>query len=425
VFYSLVLLYVGALYIRPGEIVPALAGVPIVDYLSIVVMLAGGLSLLLEPRKFWDQPHDKTFILYYFAIVISNPAGGYIAGGQEAFSKFLPIAFTYFLIRLGIRTMPQLRGLTRMLIWLNVFLAFNGLLQVFADAGIGRVQAMDTREGIRIQGTGIFNDPNDLGMTLVMTVPFLLSGFTAKGRRLVSRLLTLAALVTLLLACYYTNSRGTVLGLGAVFAVYAYRRYGVITATVLAVGAVAALMVLGPSRMSTVSAEESSAQGRIQAWAAAYQMFFDAPLTGVGFGRFADVHGLAAHNGFMHVLGELGLIGELTFVALFYWYFAGLRITEHGETAAETDEAAGTVRLRNDLADSCIGMIACICFLSRQYTVVIFILLAIGAAYSMIMLREGRATARTSTIGSLMLIGGVTFVLLAVFYVLSRLFAYY
>ena len=180
---------------------------------------------------------------------------------------------------------------------LNVFLAFNGLLQVYEGAGIGST-AMQTKEGIRIQGTGIFNDPNDLGMTLVMTLPFVLSAFISRPSRFFARLLALPALCVLLMACYYTNSRGTILGLGAVFAVYAYRRFGPIKATMLATVGLTALLVLAPSRMSTVSAEESSAQGRVQAWAAAYRMFFQSPLTGIGFEQFSSHHEMVATTDF-------------------------------------------------------------------------------------------------------------------------------
>lgn len=412
-----VLIYIAAIYIRPGEIVPSLANVPLLQYLTILSGLAVGLSLILDPRKFWDQPHDKALLAYWGAITISNPAWGYLAGGPAAFSDFSPVVFCYFLMRLGVRTLPQVVRVTRLLVWLNLFLAANGLLQVFTGAGFGNVEAMDTREGIRIQGTGIFNDPNDLGMTLVMILPFVISGSLGRGTKFFRRLFSLLALTTLVAACYYTNSRGTILGLGAVLAAFAYRRYGPATASIFATVALSALLALGPSRMANVSADEDSAQGRIQAWAAGMQMFKESPLTGVGYRRFGDVHGLVAHNAFVHVLGELGFLGAMPFVAIFYWYFVGLR--SRGDPAGD----AGVESLRVNLTHAGIGLLVCITFLSRQYIVVPFILVALGASYARLVPRASQS--ENDGLWHFTVIGSLTIALIIVFYLIARIFGRY
>lgn len=412
-----VLIYIAAIYIRPGEIVPSLANVPLLQYLTILSGLAVGLSLILDPRKFWDQPHDKAMLAYWGAITISNPAWGYLAGGPAAFSDFSPVVFCYFLMRLGVRTLPQVVRVTRLLVWLNLFLAANGLLQVFTGAGFGNVEAMDTREGIRIQGTGIFNDPNDLGMTLVMILPFVISGSLGRGTKFFRRLFSLLALTTLVAACYYTNSRGTILGLGAVLAAFAYRRYGPATASIFATVALSALLALGPSRMANVSADEDSAQGRIQAWAAGMQMFKESPLTGVGYRRFGDVHGLVAHNAFVHVLGELGFLGAMPFVAIFYWYFVGLR--SRGDPAGD----AGVESLRVNLTHAGIGLLVCITFLSRQYIVVPFILVALGASYARLVPRASQS--ENDGLWHFTVIGSLTIALIIVFYLIARIFGRY
>lgn len=411
-----VLIYIAAIYIRPGEIVPSLANVPLLQYLTILSGLAVGLSLVLDPRKFWDQPHDKAMLAYWGAITISNPAWGYLAGGPAAFSDFSPVMFCYFLMRLGVRTIPHVVRVTRLLVWLNLFLAGNGLLQVFTGAGFGNVEAMDTREGIRIQGTGIFNDPNDLGMTLVMILPFVISGSLGRGTKFFRRLFSLLALATLIAACYYTNSRGTILGLGSVLAAFAYRRYGPVSASIFATVALGALLALGPSRMSNVSADEDSAQGRIQAWAAGMQMFKGSPLTGVGYRRFADENGLVAHNAFVHVLGELGFLGAMSFVAIFYWYFVGLRSRgDPGDAAVEA--------LRVNLTHAGIGLLVCICFLSRQYIVVPFILVALGASYTRLVPRPPESD--NEGLWHFTMIGALTVALIIVFYLIARIFGRY
>jgi O-antigen ligase len=412
------LVYIAALYVRPGEIIPSIAEVPIIKYLSVGAGAAAALSLLLNPRKFWDRPHDKAMLGYWTVISISNPAWGYFAGGPAAFSDFSPVVFCYFLVRLGAHTVAQIARVTRLLVWLNVFLAVNGLLQVYTGSGFGNLEAMDTHEGIRIMGTGIFNDPNDLGMTLVMSLPFVLGAAFGKGSRFFGRVLSFACFCVLVLACYYTNSRGTILGLGAVIAAFSYRRFGGVTASVFALIGIVGLVALGPSRMSNVSSEEDSAQGRIQAWAAGIQMFKGSPLTGVGYRRFGDINGLVAHNAFVHVLGELGFLGAMAFVALFYWHFYWLRPAR----APVVDPPRAT--LRQMLSDAALGLLVCICFLSRQYVVVPFILVALGANYAAA-LPGGENREEPSPLWHLTMIGAVTVGLIVTFYIVARLFARY
>lgn len=415
-----VLLYMAAIYVRPGEIVPAFGAIPILDYLSAIAAMGAGVSLLLSPRSFWGQPQDKLFLIYWMAVLVSNPAWGWIGGALEALTEFAPVVMCYFLIRLGVRNVAELRRFTRFFVVLNLFLAFNGLLQIYTGAGLGPVAAMETREGVRIQGTGIFNDPNDLGMTLVMTVPFILSAITGRGARFFGRVFGLAALAVILLACYYTNSRGTMLGLAMVLAAFMYRRFGFFSASTLAGIGLAALVALGPSRMATVSAEEASAQGRIQAWAAGYQMFFDSPVIGVGYRRFDDHHGLVAHNAFVHVLAELGLIGALAFVGMFYCSLRGLRRRPESNRQEDLNQQ----RLRQDLSNSVLGLLACICFLSRQYVVVPFISVALAACYASVT-ATGDADHQQTLFGNIVPVFVVTAAMIVFFYLISRFLAFY
>jgi putative inorganic carbon (hco3(-)) transporter len=404
VLFFFVLLYLAALYVRPGELFSSFQDLPLVDYLSGGALVVASATIMVSPRKFWDQPHDKFFLAYFLMVVVSNPLNGWVGGGEEAFWLFLPVAFCYFLMRAGVRTVGQIKWCTRALVVLNIFLAVNALLPIYAP-DIAGVRAMETREGVRIQGTGIFNDPNDLGMTLVMVLPFVLSTVTGRGIGFLSRVAAAAGLVVIMVACYYTNSRGTMLGLGVVFTIYAYRRFGLIFASTIAGAALIGIVAFGPSRMSNVSADDASAQGRIQAWAAGYDMLQRSPIWGVGWQRFDDLHFRVAHNSFVHAMAELGVLGALFFVGMYYWYFTGLRPAGVGAAQAPADPgkmptpAGGRLtagrpiakkrtaftmpdRLARDLSDAGIGLLTAMCFLSRQYTVTAFIPLALVASFA-------------------------------------------
>jgi O-antigen ligase len=101
------------------------------------------------------------------------------------------------------------------------------------------------------------------------------------------------------------------------------------------------------------------------------------PLFGVGFGRYTEFHERVAHNSFVHVFGELGVLGALFFVALFYWFFRGIATLSVFERAHTS-----TVNwLSRSFVASGVALIAGAWFLSRQYNYIPFILMALGACH--------------------------------------------
>ena len=211
--YFFLLVYVTVLYVRPSEIVPALAQVPIVDILTVAGIPIAALSMAMRPQRLIVTPADFCVLGFWAAIVVSNLAWGWFGGAWIGFLNFMPVVFCYILIRASLQTPRQFRGFVYLLVALNLFQAVNGIVQYHTGVGLGGVVAAAGDEH-RIRGTGIFNDPNDLGMTLVMTTPFILAAMCAAGSALWRRVFWFAILAPMVLAMYYTNSRGTIIGLG-------------------------------------------------------------------------------------------------------------------------------------------------------------------------------------------------------------------
>jgi O-antigen ligase len=381
--YLCLLVYVAAIYVRPAEIVPALVGVPIVDWLTVITLFVGAVALLLRPRRFIPTPTDLCILGFWGAIVVSNLAWGWLGGAWLGFLNFMPVVFCYFLIRIAVETPGQLRVLLHLLVALNVMLAINGIVQYHTGIGLGGVEAITAER--RIRGTGIFNDPNDLGMTLVMALAFVLACLSAKRAAFSQRLLWLLALLPLLAAIFYTNSRGTMVGLCAVFIAFAYVRFRMVTGTVAAVAGLFLLLAIGPARISAMDAGEESAQGRIEAWSEGLQMVKARPLSGVGYGRFTDFHNRVAHNSVVHAFAELGLLGAAWLIGCFYAFFLTMRLLTRTAPQASTEHHWAVA-----LALSGIGAVVCGLFLSRQYTVVPYILLAAGSSLATTTVAETR-----------------------------------
>lgn len=403
--YGCLLLYLGLIYIRPAEIVASWATFPFVDVLSVIAAVVAVISLALKPRPIFNLPHDK-FLLAFWTIIPIASFKVWLWLVYFSWVSFMPSVFCYFLVRAGVRTVAHFRKLIYVLVALNVFLAVNGIVQHHTGTGLGNVMMKNDR----IYGTGIFNDPNDLGMTFVMVVPLLLVMMGRSAAGVLSRIAAAVGLGLVLLALYYTNSRGAIVGLGGVIVAYSFLRLPKVRAFAIALVLLAIVSVAGPSRAGQIDSGEESAQTRIQSWAAGWVMLKMHPLTGVGWGQYTEFNETVAHNSFVHTFAELGLAGAFCFVGLFYWYFKGV-------------QPSATLRSdlrpwREALTASAAGVLVCAWFLSRQYVPVLYVLLSLGACAFVLDREPGQARvsirARDMTNIAILTIAGVMIVYVSV-----------
>jgi hypothetical protein len=382
--YFACLLYIAVTYIRPGEIIPGWIGFPFLQFVGWFAVFASAVSLAFKPRNIVGLPSDWCFLGYCVAIILSRPANGWIGGGYIALLDILPLLMFYLLIRLGIQTERQLKSLMAVLVLLTLFQAGNGILQYHTGVGFGGSTAHvraeydpdtgdEVQEVKRVRGTGIFGDPNDLAMSLIVVLPFLFSAVISGQSGFLLRILAVGAIGVLGYGLVLTQSRGGFVAFAALIATYAYRRFGRLAAVVAGVLAVVVMVAAGPSRFQQIDASESSAQGRIQSWAAGLQMLKAQPILGVGYGNFGDYNEITAHNSFVHSFAELGVIGGTCFVGMWYWFFV---TTGAGRNVA----GAARSRLALDILASGVGVMVCALFLSRQYSPILYVPLALGAA---------------------------------------------
>lgn len=244
------------------------------------------------------------------------------------------------------------------------------------------------RSAMRITYLGFFNDPNDLGMFLVMNIPFAVY-FMHRGGFL-TKILMLLALVALGYGIYMTGSRGTMLGAGALVAAY----FLVVNAgprlfiACIAFAPIAAVVIT-----SLQSNIDESADGRLEAWYAGVLMLISNPLLGIGKGNFLEEHGLVAHNSYIHVAGELGIPGyslwggTLVFTALSGYYIIKSRVGKSDSVirTENTDEALSEeqkteLALNKTLFFSLVGFMITAFFLSRMFTLLLFIFMGMALA---------------------------------------------
>lgn len=374
--YFYLLAYLTVLYIRPHEFVPGFIGLPILPVLLLSAFL---FWLLRQPKKF-EAPQFWLLPVIMVLMSLSVAFTGWLGGGLNVLSDFAPVVMLFYMIATSTDSLQRMRQIFLVLSACITVIAWHGIDQ--SAKGIGWTGA-ELSQGTRITYLGFLNDPNDLAMALVMVMPMTLH--LARHLGLLMRLASYAAAGSIAYAVYLTNSRGSVLALGAMLFVYGILRYGIVKSVIVLPILAAPLLALGPSRMSDMSADEASAEGRIEAWYEGVQLLMMRPLFGVGKGQFAEHHGLTAHNSFVLAFAELGLIGYFFWLANVFisWLMLQRLVLTPPATGASPEEASQWEIIREHartLWYGYTGGLVAAFFLSRSYVVILYIHIALIVA---------------------------------------------
>lgn len=173
---------------------------------------------------------------------------------------------------------------------------------------------------------------------LIQMVPLLL--IVGLENKLVSKKIKMYFVSTVLISCVallYNGTRGAWVAVVVFFLVYSahnIKRNKKITISVLTVCLFAGLLAFHipaiKDRVQSIAHYQSGTDDRIPLWTSAWHMFQDHPVFGIGPGNFSEVYVphymlpqakepylVHAHNNFIHMLAETGIIGELAFIYLF------------------------------------------------------------------------------------------------------------
>ncbi len=403
------MLYLLLVLIRPQDY-PAMAesaGLP----LQPIMLIAAAGFWMLSPRKHFDAPQYPVLLMFFCVLLLSHVFNGWIGGAIEQIGKFAPVVLAFVVFANGLDRRSRVLTIMAVFAACAAVLAVHGIEQ--QQTGIGWT-GVELSQGTRIQYVGIFNDPNDLGLLFVSCIPMAAYLSSRGGLMGLRRLFWLAVTGVLVYGVYLTDSRGALLALLAVMGVYIWQRKGVLVAGALGAMAVGVLLAL-PSRFSEIDAEEESAQGRIESWYEGLQMFQGHPLFGVGPDQYTDYNPLTAHNSFVLILAETGIIGYTLWLAFVIYCFRMMWVGSRPRAAVAWDDADAGI-LDEAVADdgrdadvdahaeaidfdaldaridegraiamtlllSLIGFFTAAFFLSRSYVIILYLLAAVVVAH--------------------------------------------
>jgi putative inorganic carbon (hco3(-)) transporter len=169
-------------------------------------------------------------------------------------------------------------------------------------------------------------------------------------------------------------------------------------------------MLLALPRMGDLSPDEESAHSRLEHWGYGMEQFKQHPLFGIGYEMFTENYSHTAHNSFVLIFTEAGVVGATLWIALFFCTFRDLRLLRL--------EWRGPPYMDN-VVDSLVGALlswqVSAFFLSQTYKPLSFILMGLVVAVQTALAKDGIVLTRVWGLReygqSLMLtIGGIIFV---------------
>ncbi len=355
---------------------PGFYAMPMIDILAGGTLFFLILERSMQKKTFFVHvPQNILIVGFFFAILMSHIAHTYFAALIEAFTEFSSTLILFFLMLNVIDSRKKFIITVWLIIFLVVILVPQGMYQLQHGYGwAGQPITYDYhRDEYRINWIGIFNDPNDLALTFVIAIGFLIALLLGQTGFL-TRLIALPFIGLLLYGIFLTNSRGGLLALIVTVYFYFVKRTNKLFWGSLIGGTLGfVVFTFGPSRAALFNIEEASAFNRIELWYQGILMMKANPLFGIGFKRFAQEMPHTAHNSEILARSELGILGLFYWKALIYISFKGLSIIQARDAELKT-YALG-------LQSALVGFCAAAFFLSRTYIILPYLLFALSGSY--------------------------------------------
>jgi len=389
--FFLLCLFTLLVFMRPTDYIPWLMGSNILDIVAGLCLFV----LLLRFDRLYHGPHNIFLFGFLLAGILSHVAYDVnVEGIISTFFIFLKLAVVYLLVANVINSPQRLTQYFIFLSGLLLVVGLNALWQVdHRISYFGGVKPLiqvlrDPKDivppikTLRIRGIGIFEDPNDLGQILVLG-GMLSLGVLLTSRSVLSRIYQVLAISVFALAIYHTNSRGTILALIAGLGYYVVRSGRRLLPKLVGASLLFLVLTLGPSRTEFMTT--ASSKDRLELWSTAINLFKEHPIIGVGVGRFSDAAdiGKTAHQSYLLVLSEMGLVGYYFWLGLIFLFFFTIH-TIRKKLLPETEEERNVLLLFNIVEAGVFGYLIAAYFLSRSYQFPLFLLLGLSPAMILI-----------------------------------------
>jgi O-antigen ligase len=368
-----VYLFTLMLYARPNDLAPALGDFPLVKIVAIGALLIyiGSKFSAGERLSVWTLEMTMLMVVAALGLLLAPIA----ASPQESMAVLTDIYLKTVIIFILMVNLIDTRQ--------RIFSMWKLVVICGAALGVGAIKSYMkgefTDKGLRIEGLvgGMFENPNDLATALDVLLPFAVAlTLISKGR---ARLFYLACAAVMAIGVLFTLSRGGFLGLIALGGVLLWklgrsRRLKTTLGVALICGILLAVMPGGyGARIATIfNTEEDqtgSAQLRSELMKRAAIIAISRPVVGVGMGNFHiySIREKRAHNAYLEIAAELGVMGLIAYLIVIFAPLRSLRRIERQTRGMRSKSEREMYWLSVSIQAAFIAYMVCSFFASIQY----------------------------------------------------------
>ncbi|MEO6829791.1 MAG: O-antigen ligase family protein [Acidobacteriaceae bacterium] len=307
--------------LQPGELYPQVAPL----HLERVVAGLLVVGFLLHGEKLRFPTPTRWFLAFYGAMILAIPLAFWRGNSAASCMTFLEIVVFVIFVTALLTSEARIRWF----ILTDVLLVdwFGGSALWNYHHGIWQTTMhIDRAIGI----TSSAGDPNTLGLTVLLSIPFCLL-LMSRGNPLWMRAVGAVSIASHAVTIVDTGSRAAALGFVFLIVLLMLRKPKNLLYLPIVIALSPLVWMVIPqqykARYETVDhlKSDDSYQNRIKSWQGGIAMFKSNPLTGVGPGNYVVANGekfwpssgrkmwLNAHSLYFKLLGELGLLGVFTF----------------------------------------------------------------------------------------------------------------
>lgn len=319
----------------------AMVCAPILPTMYVLALaVAGTGSVILtfacdREKKHVFSPVNRFILLYAFVYFISIFTSVTVMGSLKG--GILTVFFTMFAIVLqnAVTTKKQLEYLVIGFVAAGFLVSAGGVVQyVFGIRGTETWLDSDMFSDISLRVYSTLQNPNVLAEYLLLVIP-ITAACAITGKDVKRKVIYWCALAVMLVCMVLTFSRGGWLGLlfsAAIFLILLDRRF-ILPGIVGLVGLMFVMPETILSRFASIgNTTDSSTSYRVAIWMGTLAMLRDYWFSGIGPGQtafrtvypaysYSDVAAPHAHNLFLQITCDTGIVGIALFIILLIQFF--------------------------------------------------------------------------------------------------------
>ncbi len=372
-------LYIGLTMISVGETLPFLAPFRVMILLALVGGLAS-LPAVLTNQAMMQLPQFPLMLAFIGILPFSRLAQGWLGGVPDAFMTFMPVAMSFFFLIFNATSARHIKIILATITSMSILMVTLSLNQYFGVQGdLVMQQTLINQETWevtilpRIRFRGFLGDPNDFAQFLLTLLPFFFV-FYKKRSFFKNLFICYAPCAFILTGIFYTRSRGALMGIATIVLFFLKDKIGAAAGAAMSGVLVFTLLIVGFAGGRALSV--GGGMDRLDIWSDGIGMFKMSPIWGVGYGGFTEYSKLTAHNSYVLAMSELGIVGLFIWMSMIVASFLQLRWVR--KTTENVPELSDYARLAKLTQFSFYAFLVTAYFLSRTYTVTIYILFGIS-----------------------------------------------